>query len=438
MTRSRAPRAVLLRAAALAVLLLLPASLHAANYLPPWPARVKELCMIRKDGVFHLFYTKEMTTLPFESTTKAIGHAFSHDLLSWADYSDMLPVRPGFFDDDHVWSPHVVLKNGLYWLTYTGVTNVNGWLVQRIGVASSPDLVTWTAETSPVLGSCSLTWAECTPGVAYGEEMRDPTVIPDPDSPNGWLMAFVTHPNHDSTAMDIGFARSTGSLLSWADVTPLSRRHRWSNYGNVVENPTLFKHKTRWFLFYHTDSGHPINYEIGPHPLADSSAWSPMRRLWLMDPSTANTDPWFGPEYLNDNGVEYFIAANSSIRGAEIRRMAWTTDSTFAFVEPSVDVPAAPAPSPGALALHVDRELADGTSVRWSLTLPEACTARVNVRDVMGRHVQTLVQGALPAGDTRGAWDGTTASGQPAPAGIYLLDAVTGKGRASARVVRLR
>lgn len=40
--------------------------------------------------------------------------------------------------------------------------------------------------------------------------------------------------------------------------------------------------------------------------------------------------------------------------------------------------------------------------------------------------MQTLVDGPLPAGSRHAAWDGRTAAGRPAPAGIYFYRLTTG------------
>lgn len=61
--------------------------------------------------------------------------------------------------------------------------------------------------------------------------------------------------------------------------------------------------------------------------------------------------------------------------------------------------------------------------------------ARVDVYDVSGRIVRTL---DVPVGSLSAAWDGRTASGLPASAGVYFARLAEKDGSAMARVVLVR
>ncbi len=58
-------------------------------------------------------------------------------------------------------------------------------------------------------------------------------------------------------------------------------------------------------------------------------------------------------------------------------------------------------------------------SVRFAL--PEAGTAMLQVFDVQGRMVRTLVDGVIPAGLHEAAWDGLSSAGRPAAAGVFYF-----------------
>ena len=58
------------------------------------------------------------------------------------------------------------------------------------------------------------------------------------------------------------------------------------------------------------------------------------------------------------------------------------------------------------------------TSIRFSL--PDASEVTLEVFDVMGRKVQTLLSGRLDAGFHEAVWNGTNASGAPVASGVYL------------------
>ena len=57
---------------------------------------------------------------------------------------------------------------------------------------------------------------------------------------------------------------------------------------------------------------------------------------------------------------------------------------------------------------------------RIVFALPEASSVRLTVYDVLGREVATLVSGRRAAGTYTATWDGRTATGAPAPSGVYL------------------
>jgi flagellar hook assembly protein FlgD len=52
--------------------------------------------------------------------------------------------------------------------------------------------------------------------------------------------------------------------------------------------------------------------------------------------------------------------------------------------------------------------------------IPEAALVRLDVYNVLGRRVKTLVQGTQPAGFYRTVWDGRDEAGHPVPTGLYL------------------
>ena len=54
-------------------------------------------------------------------------------------------MRPGHWDNAKVWAPDIKEVDGVYYMFYTGVTNQPGAYAayQRIGLATSTDLMTW-------------------------------------------------------------------------------------------------------------------------------------------------------------------------------------------------------------------------------------------------------------------------------------------------------
>jgi len=73
-----------------------------------------------------------------------------------------------------------------------------------------------------------------------------------------------------------------------------------------------------------------------------------------------------------------------------------------------------------------------------TLAMPTGGRALVQVYDVRGRLVRTLVADDLPAGTHRVVWDGRDDSGRPCASGVYLSKAICGRDVASRKLVLLR
>jgi hypothetical protein len=73
-----------------------------------------------------------------------------------------------------------------------------------------------------------------------------------------------------------------------------------------------------------------------------------------------------------------------------------------------------------------------------TFSLPETRTARLTVHDPAGRHVRTLVDGTLPTGIHRIAWDGRSDDGRLTGSGVYLYTLVSGDIELTGRVVMIK
>jgi len=72
------------------------------------------------------------------------------------------------------------------------------------------------------------------------------------------------------------------------------------------------------------------------------------------------------------------------------------------------------------------------------VTTPGEPQAEITVRDLTGRLVATLQRGRLEPGEHLFRWDGATASGQHAPAGVYFIEFRGRAGSVSRRLCLLR
>ncbi len=72
------------------------------------------------------------------------------------------------------------------------------------------------------------------------------------------------------------------------------------------------------------------------------------------------------------------------------------------------------------------------------LALPGAAEARMEVFDLSGRRVRTLLDAAVPAGELWVRWDGRDAAGRAVPSGVYFLRLAAGTETREERILRTR
>src|SRR5690349_1109640 len=104
---------------ALAAQLALPAVRGAALMLAPPPYRPKDFTLVKKDGVFHMFYIRRNVTVPLPQSESDFGHAISTNLYSWTQLPPVMHARDGAWDNRHVWAPYIVERDGVYYMFYT-------------------------------------------------------------------------------------------------------------------------------------------------------------------------------------------------------------------------------------------------------------------------------------------------------------------------------
>ena len=120
---------------------------------------------------YHMFFLHAPRDLPSPADRHflaRIGHATSADLWAWERAPDALgPGNAPAFDDLATWTGSVVRgPDGMWHLFYTGASKAEDGLVQRIGLATSPDLFVWeplVRSSSPIPAGTRLLTRPCGP-----------------------------------------------------------------------------------------------------------------------------------------------------------------------------------------------------------------------------------------------------------------------------------
>ncbi len=201
---------------------------------------------------FHMFYLHAPRSLgdpDLRHWSVSIGHAVSPDLQDWVDVGDALaPGSPGGIDDRATWTGSVVRRpDGTWVMFYTAASSAENGLVQRVGVARSPDLYTWSKQVSAVLEAEPQWYEKLDAGQWFDEAWRDPWVFPDP-SGVGWHMLITARAAAGAPDQRGVIAHATSpDLAAWTVGPPLSTPG--SGFGHL-EVPQVATVEGRTFLVF--------------------------------------------------------------------------------------------------------------------------------------------------------------------------------------------
>jgi beta-fructofuranosidase len=189
------------------------------------------------DGNWHIYFLQAPRSLvdpDLRHASATVGHSVSPDLINWNYLGTALePGAAGAWDDRATWTGSIVKSDsGVWHMFYTGTnkSHENGF-IQRIGLATSSDLLTWTKQEGFVTEADSQ-WYERAAQVElekldgqpswYEEAWRDPWVFKDPAT-NEWVMLITARSNEGAydARGTIGVARSK-DLTNWTVCEPLN------------------------------------------------------------------------------------------------------------------------------------------------------------------------------------------------------------------------
>jgi beta-fructofuranosidase len=201
----------------------------------------------------HVFYLQAPRALgdpELRHRNATVGHAVSRDLRSWRVLPDALgPAPPGAFDDLATWTGSVVRAGEVWHMLHSGISRAEDGAVQRIGLATSPDLVTWTRHGAVLEADPRwyATLADAGDDGARGEQhWRDPWVFRDAER-GGWSMLLTARARHgpaDARGV-IGQAWSP-DLRSWTAGPPVSEPGEF----HQLEVPQLLWLGGRWHVLF--------------------------------------------------------------------------------------------------------------------------------------------------------------------------------------------
>jgi hypothetical protein len=144
--------------------------------------------------------------------------------------------------------------------------------------------------------------------------------------------------------------------------------------------------------------------------------WTPNNGVCIREdeiPVSWGTGTDFQVRVIDDMGSEGW-SADFTIQGAKDARPGMVGASGLTFASPALG----------------------RTTVQFTIGVPGPVT--VEIYDVTGRKVRTLVDAPVPPGDQTVTWDGTSDNGEPVAPGIYTCRLTTGNLTENKRIVLLR
>jgi beta-fructofuranosidase len=183
---------------------------------------------VRDGDTVHAFYLHASRALQNPERRHhhpIVGHATSTDLTHWTVVEDALIVsEPEAFDDGTTWTGSVVRDDdGLWWMFYTGTSLSEDRQVQRVGAATSADLLTWTKlSTEPLVEADPAHYELLDLTLWHDQAWRDPWVFRFAGETE-WQMLVTARANHGDPATRGVLGHATSSnLRDWTVQPPLS------------------------------------------------------------------------------------------------------------------------------------------------------------------------------------------------------------------------
>ena len=226
------------------------------NMWDPW--------FVAHEGQVHLFHLQRLASGSKRTAAEAdhIGHAVTRDLIHWTEWPITVgPGEKGGMEDMNPWTGCAVVKEGVFHLFYTmrgmrdaSRSNYGGGGIQRIGLATSSDLVHWQRYPRNPVITPDPRWyvhqGKPEPGNKVG--CRDMKIIRDPAG-DGWIgfYAATVPAEEEAEAACIALARSK-DLIHWEQMPPAFRPKR---YGEV-EAHDVFTLGGKWWMTCLTSNGH--------------------------------------------------------------------------------------------------------------------------------------------------------------------------------------
>jgi beta-fructofuranosidase len=198
--------------------------------------------LARRGPEHHVFYLQAPRALgdpELRHHHASVGHAVSTDLRSWRVLPDALhPGLAGSWDDLATWTGSVTAHGSRWHMLYTGVSRAEDGLIQRIGLASSDDLVRWTKHPANPVLEADPRWYEQYDATRWRDQSwRDPWLFRTPDDDHVHVLVTARTPAGPSDGAGVVAHARSLDLVEWEVQPPLTAPGEFAQ----VEVPQLVR-----------------------------------------------------------------------------------------------------------------------------------------------------------------------------------------------------
>ncbi len=192
---------------------------------------INDHCFIQgKDGKWHMFgITHAEPANPLDEDN--LAHATADKLIQqpWEKEEFALSVKEEA-GETHLWAPHVIEQNGLYYMFYCGGGKKHH--EYRINLTISKDLYNWKRHKK-------------NPMVIDGYDARDPFILKHGDK---WLM-YYTATSKPKGGNYIVACVESDDLVNWSNRKTVFKSPHKGAVGGPTESPTVIKRGDWYYLF---------------------------------------------------------------------------------------------------------------------------------------------------------------------------------------------
>lgn len=174
------------------------------------------------------------------------GHASTANFFDWEVHDPVLLVRPGTWEEAHVWAPSIGKRGDEYIMAYTGL---NRHVSQDIGLASSHDMFEWKRwESNPISPCKDKDWAAWWPDKI--SSCRDPNLF---EHEGRWYINYTANTKEGATCIALC---STTDFKTWKDHGPIcigpaggyEMRLEGGHPQGSFESANMIYRNNKWYL----------------------------------------------------------------------------------------------------------------------------------------------------------------------------------------------